>query len=961
MPLQKIIYKGREIKYKSPADLKKKLNISLVDTTRLILDKNRVKYFYTSSGDLRRFKISDNPLFLQNFGIKRITNKGLLGKKYKIKKTNFISNDIPKNVKLNLKLKIKFHIETQDGIPDNRVIFLTVNDLSSNQLQDYVNKHMEDVYRKIIPYPVIVDKIEVFSQYSNQKFQLVDNKLRDVKPLQLYYENIDTTKYDDCVRDYLYKNYKKLSKKVIKNLGDEKGVSTNELYELCKKYNILMIAYDINKNVIKKFTPLKKNKSFKNLIFIAHNNHLYPLKNKTLHKIKYPTKEIKIIDDADDKIKEFLNKGIEPSDIRTGIHTKNNTDGFIQGFNVGKTTYYENKDYDKCYEILKSFGIEENIKEWTSLRNVADLIHELYKTENINSFFPQCSKFIKGGYGYTKDEPDEEYENVKCIDKNKCYSYCLGELPFLIQLDVRQSTIEKYSEPPVNIIDHYLYIVKVKQSSILLPQSNVYAGYHLKKAKEAGLEFTITESISTNKKENYFKPMIEDIYKKVKNPNDAKLLLNIFIGKFERDEEIKQKQIVDRLCNEEEANSVSGYKRKIKDTDYYIVEKDIDVINIFNQKPISIQVKDYSRCIIYDKIKELKINPDDILKIKTDSITFNDKKNICDALEFGLDFTGWKEEEPKIENTINHITDLEDLSFNLYHNYQSTISEFWDCYAGVGKTYYIINNLIPKLDDYIVLTPSHSTIEDYRKENFNCSVIQKYSLNNKIPKEKNIIIDEVGLCDRNALNVVHKCFLTGKNIYSFGDFKQLLPVMENNTFNNKEYLESTYLKHFKLTENRRNHFTIEYYDKIINGELNPLKEVKKHQTKDFTKAEVVICYRNTTTKIYNEVILKKKGFKDKFQVGVSLICRTNKLRNKNVYNNFILTIKEANKNTFILSDNQTYTKEEIEKYFFPSYARTAYGVQGKSLKSYHYAKEDDIFLKKNGRLAYTIISRLKTK
>jgi uncharacterized protein YrzB (UPF0473 family) len=39
--------------------------------------------------------------------------------------------------------------------------------------------------------------------------------------------------------------------------------------------------------------------------------------------------------------------------------------------------------------------------------------------------------------------------------------------------------------------------------------------------------------------------------------------------------------------------------------------------------------------------------------------------------------------------------------------------------AGNGKTYKIINEIIPKLDkNYIVLTPSHATINDYRANKF---------------------------------------------------------------------------------------------------------------------------------------------------------------------------------------------------------------------------------------------------
>jgi len=225
---------------------------------------------------------------------------------------------------------------------------------------------------------------------------------------------------------------------------------------------------------------------------------------------------------------------------------------------------------------------------------------------------------------------------------------------------------------------------------------------------------------------------------------------------------------------------------------------------------------------------------------------------------------------------------------------------------------------------------------------------------------------------REDCNVIHKCILAGKDVYVFGDFKQLLPVMETSPFNNETYLNAVYKTHKQLKKNMRNDFEFTYYDDIISGKISATKAVKKHQTKNPFDAEVVICYKNETCNIYNKAILKHKGFEDKYAIGVSLICKTNKLRNKDVYNNFIITIKDIKKRcvdgkkiNIYICDSEGSTIEltyaEINEFFRPSYARTAYGVQGKSFLSYHYAKEDLKFLKKNSRLAYTIVSRLKTK
>lgn len=1001
MPREKktLKYKNKTYKYNTQKELSKKLKLSLFTTRKLL--KTKEKYIVDKKGNIGRIKL-DNPLLLQKFNnIKRTSNNKLISAEpYKIK-GNVIYDELPTDQKFNIAVKVQF----RDNYLIKKPRIRTFNIQSDiNNMSENIKKRVIAYYRdfeKTRPIEELETDYQVISKYTNQTFKLENNKLRDVKPLRLFYKNIDTTQYKDCVRDYLCKKWKKMGKKTLSNLGDKNGVSTKEIYELCKKYNIKMIAWDINSKIIMKNTPQKKNKKYANLFFIAHNNHLYPVKNQYLEKLKPKTEKIELVEDADEKLKEFINKNIEPVNVCT-----NNTKDLkkvVRCFDVDNITYLESDEYTKCYEILKAFGIEETITKNISLSNITNYIQNLYcyrdielkeddesendesneslftddevlekwkermeqnkknsERININSFFPQCDKFIKGGYGYNKYDEDDIYENVKTIDKNKCYSYSLSKLPFLITLDIRKAKIQKYEKTDkIEIIDHYLYIVNVDESSILLPDSNVYSGYHLKYCKEQGLKFDIKESISTIDEENYFTNMIEDIYKKCNN-EDAKLMLNIMIGKFEQYEQKKTKFVFDRIATEDECNSVDGFKIPIEGTPYNIVQNEEEYYSLFNQKPISIQVKDYSRVVIYEKMKELKINPKNIIKINTDSITFEDDKNICDDLEFGLELDGWKSEEPKLSNYHINLTNNTDLTFDLENKFKKQKSEYYNCYAGSGKTYYIINELIPKLKDYIILTPSHSTLKEYKKKNYNAKVIQSYSFRNTIPTEKRIVIDEFGLFDRNANNILHKCFLAGKDIYAFGDFRQLKPVNDE-CYDNKTYLTSTFLEHKQLTINRRNHFTTQYYDNLIYGKCDNIKEVKKHHTKDYTKADVIICKKNETVNKYNDLMLKHLNFKDKLQVGVKLICKTNKFRDKDIFNDFEFTIIKTTKDKITLDDNTEFDIKDIKTHFKPAYARTSYGVQGKSYKSFHYALEDMYSLKYDNRLTYTVISRLKTK
>jgi hypothetical protein len=45
-------------------------------------------------------------------------------------------------------------------------------------------------------------------------------------------------------------------------------------------------------------------------------------------------------------------------------------------------------------------------------------------------------------------------------------------------------------------------------------------------------------------------------------------------------------------------------------------------INIFNKKPISVQIKDRSRLRLFNMMKTLGLKNSDIKQVKTDSITF---------------------------------------------------------------------------------------------------------------------------------------------------------------------------------------------------------------------------------------------------------------------------------------------------------------------------------------------------
>ena len=282
--------------------------------------------------------------------------------------------------------------------------------------------------------------------------------------------------------------------------------------------------------------------------------------------------------------------------------------------------------------------------------------------------------------------------------------------------------------------------------------------------------------------------------------------------------------------------------------------------------------------------------------------------------------------------------------------------------AGCGKSYDIMNNLIPKLNtNYLIVVPTNSTMSEYKKNNFNVKVKQTFTLSNTLPEEDVIIIDEVGMSDNKDFDMIMKCILAGKDVYAYGDFTQLLPVGELEQKDNKFIIDILFGEVVRMDTNYRNKFTAKYYDDLrYNYKKNDLlKEINKHST-DWKEAEYIVVYTNDTKDKYNKMKMEYLGLKTIEDKGCKVICKSNDLREKEIFNKYRFEVIGKTDDEIIIKDKfKTYhiDKERFKIYFQPAYALTLYCIQGESIKSYHYPSEDNKFV--DGRSAYTLISRLK--
>ena len=92
-------------------------------------------------------------------------------------------------------------------------------------------------------------------------------------------------------------------------------------------------------------------------------------------------------------------------------------------------------------------------------------------------------------------------------------------------------------------------------------------------------------------------------------------------------------------------------------------------------------------------------------------------------------------------------------------------------------------------------------------------------------------------------------------------------------------------------------------------------------------------------------------------------CISNDFREIGLYNNYLLTVDSKDETHIYLKDKTTTYKIPLKKYtqinFKYGYAITSYGVQGKTLQSYHVPAESIKYFASDPRSAYVIVSRLK--
>ena len=671
----------------------------------------------------------------------------------------------------------------------------------------------------------------------------------------------------------------------------------------------------------------------------------------------------------------------------------------------------------------------------------------------------------------------EKYE-LNTIDKNKCHLHMLMVLKYIPVIKAGNSTLPFKLNYDLNnrdiITDDKTKINRINEVSKKINKYNFYyvshvgrkdlyeyfkigwcSGFRLHHFKEevANGDIKISYHIVPALVENPYAGLLEDMISATKsdlnNKNGditiIKNLVNKFIGKcqlFKSDGEYTDLKLDRFFTSKEEAPS----NHIIINDNLFATYKKITRSKRFSKSmlPLAHYVVDGAVNMVINKLEELtkEGHITRIVKFKTDSITY------CGTLPDDLDendISGWKEEEPSMckrvvskQSLINKRIKLNELGTYTDINGKSKSMNpeakekainsaiingniLSDNYAGVGKTYYIMNTVIPAIKKHdkdakiLVCAVQHTTLSEYRDKyvnvrgnknsakptdkDINVATLALTQIKQHLFKQADyIIIDEVGLLTNKYWEFIWSKLTWRQHIHAFGDRKQLSPVYHDRSPLDNINIRNIFDCHLTLSKNYRNNYTNEEYDAMINGTFIPTAFERKIIGR---YSKVNVCFRNETrhrinaryTKDINTYVYyigDKSGKAERLAVqpGTKLLCKWNALRVKcknnqffegGIFNNMKFIVKElVYKNEFDRKNNVDathiiITDEDGKDYklnmhqfalgrFEHGYAITLYCAQGSSIPYEDLGIHEYQFMKKIiPRAVYTAFSRILLK
>lgn len=848
-------------------------------------------------------------------------------------------------------------------------------------------------------------------------------------------ENCVVYYFNELYKNKKRKIFKLIHKELINIEKTKKTIYLNDLKEILKKHEITIYIYSIGEYLeFEQYNANYTEKSkCENLVLYIEDNHLYSVKTMK-HKNHLTRKSIKNYDEAIIKNVVSVEPVKLLNSIVLGfdMNATTNEPQFLL-FDNDNELLTNNENVKITNKFVKKLGYDKKILT-SNPNNFINKIVDKYNINSF-SIFPfkinnDVLLYKNNDIIQNKDDP-----TLMNIDKNKCFSNALYDCPFIPIFNIFTDAKRSYQQKEIIRDHYIYFIEVIEPNEIYYNNGyrTGYFIKKVGGTKYIKIKYVFECDVLRNNEYDVINPysvLINDLYGLAETKEEITFIkdsLNKYIGKMLNPEKqtiiyksnIKCSNVNDlKLIH---ANDMDLLLNSNLDED--IIEQKInndltfdDVLKVMtckhdigycedphnenmvwnwdikekenmnmgqDNKPLHILIRDIAQLYILDMIQKLNIKKDDIIEINTDCIYIRNSNNY-DLTKINVepnDFKSWKLEKGYKQNQIqNYNLNLNNSEIEKDNYFYSTNDNKYNFnleYAGGGKTYRIKEEIRNKMKDtnnkysYVILSSFNDFITEYRKEGLNAYTIAHYIYHNKKIQEKNVYIDEFGICSVNEILYMfrHK----NKNFNFYGDLEQLVPVKSKKV--NVNFLKDIASDYNTKWTNKRNTFTKEFYDELIEEkDIVNIKKIVYTYNSPMKQADKIIAFYNSTCDNYNNIMLDEynKQFNENIiDIGIPLINTENNLNvinlkgeSEKIYNrhSFNILEKKADGDYIIFDGINKYCvgKEILLKYFKVAYCITLYASQGKTFnKIYFVTEEKDIrALSKDGAL-YTLISRLR--
>ena len=449
----------------------------------------------------------------------------------------------------------------------------------------------------------------------------------------------------------------------------------------------------------------------------------------------------------------------------------------------------------------------------------------------------------------------------------------------------------------------------------------------------------------------YFKEVIDIIYNNFPDET-AKPMINRFVGTLNPRNEYMTDAFItaSKDMANEHAKSTSNAFREIHNL--YLCYTEKVKVQIETNKPMYYSVICGSYWSLYKLGKFL--NPKKVIKYHSDSITIvgqvvlptADKPHGLGSYRF----------------TVLDEADRREVDNGLYgrpfvHPSLKGPGTFIYGSAGRGKTYKLVNDILPTLDKYVCSSTTHKVLSNLRERNiYNTKTlallftipigVNKLSfLQRLVDKHKVLIVDEYTMTSQYHMKMIYYVYRLGMMIICVGDDKQT-PGIDNKLieFSKRNFWKEMMGTVIHLTHNYR---FDEALDQVAMGVH---KGVFKYDR--VGQSESNICYTNKKRIEINKLYMRGRTVGDlKFNKGTPVIS----VKNENgLYNGLVFKVQRIT-DTHVYVNNTPFDYNTFRYQFDLAYCVTTHKLQGTTSPGVVVIHESE---KMSRQLLYTALSRL---